>query len=162
MTFTNTDATTLVSKFKQLPVNDQIAALGQIYTQVAGSVPSTTSKQVEDVVRGVLGMRHEGQIHFLGDALSDTDRDEVALDINPSKAMAELIPGDGVEPPISAYEALTPSDRLLVWSQLARHMGDQFVALPADYQVSDAAKEVLTTLQSAGTEDKVNFLSQIV
>lgn len=162
MTSTNINATALISKFRQLPIAEQIAALGQIYSQVAGSLPATTSKDVEGVVQRVLEMRHEGQVHFLEDALSDTDRDEVALDINPSKAMAELIPGDGDKPPLSAYEALSPSDRLLVWSQLARHMGDKFVAMPADYQVSEAAKETIAALQGASTEDKVSFLSQIL
>jgi hypothetical protein len=168
MTSINTNAVNrLVPQFKQLPVDDQIAALGQIYQEVAGSLPApamqtNATSAVEEVVKQVLEMREGGQIQFLQDVLSDVDRDEIALDTHPSKAMLELIPGDGIEPPIDEYKDLNATDRLLVWYYLASRMGDDFIALPSDYQVSDAAKEVLQALQSSGAEDKLNFLSQIV
>lgn len=167
MTSTNTTSNELVSSFKRLPVDDQIAALGVIYQQIGGSLPSiatsgATSKQVEDVVKHVLELREGGQIQFLQDVLTDTDQDEVALDINPSKAMVELIPGDGIEPPISEYEDLSANERLMVWYQLAGKMGNQFIAFPSDYQSSDAAKEILNSLGSLSVEEKLQFLSQIV
>lgn len=167
MTSTNTTSNQLVSSFKQLPVDDQIAALGVIYQEIGGSLPSiatsgATSKQVEDVVKHVLELREGGQIQFLQDVLTDTDQDEVALDINPSKAMVELIPGDGIEPPISEYEDLSANERLMVWYQLAGKMGNQFIAFPSDYQSSDAAKEILNSLSSLSVEEKLQFLSQIV
>lgn len=157
----------LVPQFKQLPVDDQIAALGQIYQEVAGSLPApalqtNAAGAVEEVVKQILEMRGGGQIQFLQDVLSHVDRDEIAVDIHPSKAMVELIPGDGIEPPIDEYENLNATDRLLVWYYLASRMGDDFIALPSDYWLSDAAKEVLQAFQSSSAEDKLNFLSQIV
>lgn len=156
----------IVSDFKKLPVDEQIAALGFTYQQIGGTVPSVAStgavsKDVEDVVKHVLEMREGSQMQFLQDVLSG-DRDEVALDINPSKAMVELIPGDGIEPPIEAYEDLSANERLMVWYQLAAQMSDQFVAMPGDYQLSEAGRSVMNSLSSLSAEDKISFLSQIV
>jgi hypothetical protein len=157
----------IVADFKKLPVDDQIAALGSMYQSIAGSLPSVASptrgsNDVEQVVEQVLEMREGGQIEFLQDILSDSDRDEVALDINPSKAMLELIPGDGIEPPIEQYENLDANERLMVWYRLASEMGDKFITLPSDYQWSDAAKAMMNSLSSLSADDKIGFLSQIV
>ncbi len=166
MTSINTSSRdSLIAEFKKLPVDDQIAALGFIYQEIGGSLPSLTmspSKQVEDVVKAVSNMREGGQIQFLQDVLTDTDRDEIALDINPSKAMLELIPGDGVEPPIEEYEKLSANDRLMVWYQLASKMGDDFITMPSDYKLSEGAQTILKSINELGAEDKISFMSQIV
>lgn len=168
MTSINTNPLSgIVSDFRKLPVDDQIAALGSIYQTVAGSLssaasPTSSSKQVEEVVKHILEMREGGQIQFLQDVLSDGNRDEIALDINPSKAMTELIPGDGIEPPIEEYESLSASDRLMVWYRLANQMGDKFITMPSDYQLSDKAKTILNSLNGSSMDDQIGFLSQIV
>lgn len=164
------DITTLnqvVSSFQQLPIDEQIAALAVTYQEIAGSLPSvaspaTGSQQVEDIVKRVLDMREGGQIQFLQDVLKDSDHNEVALDINPSKAMLELIPGDGIEAPLEEYNKLSGADRLMVWYRLASQMGNDFIGIPKDYALSDAAKQVLQSLQSYSGEEKINFLSQLV
>lgn len=157
----------LISSFKQLPVDDQIAILGLTYQEIAGSLPSvatptTASKQVEDVVKQVLEMREGGQLQFLQDVLADTDRNEIALDAHPSKAMVELIPGDGIQAPLEEYEKLSAGDRLMVWYRLASEMGDDFATMPSNYQLSDAARQLAESLKSYSGEEKINFLSQIV
>jgi hypothetical protein len=157
----------IVADFKKLPVDDQIAALGSMYQSIAGSLPSVASpthgsNDVEQVVEHVLDMREGGQIEFMQDILSDSNRDEVTLDINPSKAMLELIPGDGIEPPIEQYENLDANERLMVWYRLASEMGDKFITLSNDYPLSDAAKAVMNSLSELSADDKISFLSQIV
>lgn len=164
MTIDTKALNTLATTFKRLPVDDQIAALGSLYQEVGSSLFSSdmTSKKVEEIVKQVLEMREGSQIEFLQDVLSDTNRDEVALDINPSKAMAQLIPGDGVESPIAEYEKLSPNERLAVWYNLASKMGNGMASLPGDYSLSSEAQELLTSLKSGETDEKLQFLSQIV
>ena len=165
---TSTDTKTLNSfatRFKQLPVDDQIAALGRIYQEINGSLPSiVASDKVEDLLNMIGDMREGSQIEFMQDVLNDraSKQDEVVLDINPSKALLELIPGDNVEPPISEYQKFSPSDRLSLWAKLASKMGDGVIVMPSDYSLSSEANELLTSLKSLGTEEKVSFLSQIV
>jgi hypothetical protein len=164
MTIDTKELNSLATSFKRLPVDDQIAAMGYLYQEIGGSLISSdmASKKVEEVVKQVTEMREGSQVEFLQDILSDTDRDEVVLDIHPSKAMAQLIPGDGVEPPIAEYEGLNPNERLAVWYNLASKMGDSMAALPSDYSLSSEAQELLTSLKSYETEEKLQFLSQIV
>ncbi len=160
----NKTLNSFVTRFKQLPVDDQIAALGHIYQEIGGSLPSiAASDKVEDLLNRIGDMREGGQIEFMQDVLSDqSTQDQVALDLNPSKALLELIPGDNVEPPISEYQKFSPSDRLSLWAKLAGKMGDGVIAMPSDYSLSSEANELLNSLQSLGTEEKVSFLSQIV
>lgn len=153
-----------VTRFRQLPVDDQIAALGYIYQEIGGSLPSiAASDKVEDLLNRIGDMREGGQIEFMQDVLNDqSTQDQVALDLNPSKALLELIPGDNVEPPSSEYQKFSPSDRLSLWAKLASKMGDGVIAMPSDYALSSEADELLSSLKSLSTEEKVNFLSQIV
>ncbi|MGV0024507.1 orange carotenoid protein N-terminal domain-containing protein [Phormidesmis priestleyi] len=162
MTIDTKELNSLAISFKQLPVDDQIAAMVYLYQEIGGSLFSSdmASKKVEEVVKQVTEMREGSQIEFLQDVLSDSD--EVVLDINPSKAMAQLIPGDGVESPIAEYENLNPNERLAVWYNLASKMGDGVATLPNDYSLSSEAQELLTSLKSYETEEKLQFLSQIV
>ena len=164
MTIDTKALNTLTTTFKRLPVDDQIAALGSLYQEVGSSLFSSdmTSKKVEEVVKQVLEMREGSQIEFLQDILSDTDHDEVVLDPHPSKAMAQLIPGDGVESPIVEYEKLSPNERLAVWYKIASKMGDGMASLPSNYSLSSEAQALLTSLQSCETDAKLQFLSQIV
>lgn len=164
MTIDTKELNSLATHFKRLPIDDQIATMGYLYQELGGSLFSSdmASKKVEEVVKQVTEMREGGQVEFLQDVLSDRDRDEVVLDINPSKAMAQLIPGDGVESPIAEYEKLSPNERLAVWYNLASKMGDSMATMPGDYSLSSQAQELLTSLKSCETEAKLQFLSQIV
>lgn len=154
----------LAASFKKLPVDDQIAALGYIYQEVGASLPaasSMTSDKVRAIVKHVEEMRDGSQIAFLQDVLSG-DRDEVALDPHPSKALAELIPGDGDEPPISEYHKLNPTERLAVWYNLASKMGNGVVAIPSDYAPSAQTQELLNALKSLSADEKLQFLTQVI
>lgn len=155
----------LSKSFKKLPVDDQIAALGYIYQAVGGSIPSSaiaTSDKVNEIVKHVSELREGSQVKFLQDVLTDTNHDEVVLDPHPSKAMLELIPGDGVEPPISEYEKLSPNERLAVWYAIASKMGKGTATIPSDYSLSSEAQELLSSLKSCETDEQLQFLSQII
>lgn len=154
-----------VTRFEQLPVDDQIAALGYLYQEIGESLPSiAVSDKVEDLLDTIGDMREGSQIEFMQDVFNDraNSQDEVALDPHPSKALLELIPGDNVEPPLSEYHKLSLSERLSLWHQLASKMGDEIIAIPSDYALSSEATKLLDSLKSLGTEEKVNFLSQII
>lgn len=155
----------LAARFKQLLVDDQIATLGYLYQELGSSLPTiVTSDKVNDLLNMMGDMREGSQIEFMQDVLNDrtTKADEVSLDPHPSKALLELIPGDDVEPPLTQYHTFSPNERLLFWSQLASKMGDEVIAMPSDYSLSSEAAELLSSLKLLGTDETVNFLSQIV
>lgn len=155
----------MATRFKQLLVDDQIAALGYLYQKLGGSLPAIApSDSVNDLLNMLGDMREGSQIEFMQDVLNDrnTKPDEVSLDPHPSKALLELIPGDNVEPPLTQYHKLSPQERLSLWAQLASKMGDEVVAMPSDYAVSPEATEVLNSLNSLDTDQTVDFLSHIV
>ncbi len=155
----------LATRFKQLLVDDQIAALGYLYQELGSSLPTiAASDKVDDLLNMIGDMREGSQIEFMQDVLNDrtTKTDEVSLDPHPSKALLELIPGDNVEPPLTQYHKFSPQDRLSFWAQLASKMGDEVVAMPSDYAVSPEATEVLSSLNSLDTDQTVEFLIHIV
>lgn len=155
----------LATRFKQLLVDDQIAALGYLYQELGSSLPSiATPDKVNDLLNMMGDMREGSQIEFMQDVLNDrtTKTDEVSLDPHPTKALLELIPGDNVEPSLTQYHKFSPTERLSFWSQLASKMGDEVIALPSDYSLSPEATELLNSLKSLDTDQTVDFLSQIV
>ena len=155
----------LATRFKQLLVDDQIAALGYLYQELGSSLPSiTTSDSVNDLLSMIGDMREGSQIEFMQDVLNDrtTKADEVSLDPNPSKALLELIPGDNIEPPLTQCHKFSPNERLSFWSQLASKMGDEVIAIPSDYSLPSEATELLNSLKSLDIDQTVDFLSQII
>lgn len=157
-----------VRAFKRLPANEQLAALGSIYTEIGNSIsfPSgnpTASGDVQRLIEQVKQMRQENQLQFLQDVLSEekTGQEAIALDPHPSKAMLELTPG-GITPPLEQYNHLDANSRLAFWYYLAQQMGRDMVQMPANYSPSSQAESFLSTLRSSSFEQQIEFLRQVI
>ncbi len=146
MTSTNTDAINQsVAAFKILPVDDQLAALAMIYTEVAGSITSATLKiTTPEVARKFLN-----QIEHMS-------QEEQLL------ALRDLLTGAGSSPITLEYQSLDTNSKLAMWYQLAQGMGSTIAAIPSDYTVSSEEADFLGSLKSMDFEHLISFLSSVV
>lgn len=166
MTTSNSNTMTEVgSKFFQLEIDDRLAVLASLYTQVAGTIPADAlsampDKGGADLIKDVQDLSGEEKLLALRDILpaDKNDQDETMLDPNPSKALGELFKG-GTKVHTGKYGAMKPESRLGFWYQLAQSMGS---SIPTDYKPSSQATELVNSLKSMSKEDLVSFLTQVV
>jgi Orange carotenoid protein, N-terminal len=166
MTATNSNAMTEAkSNFFQLEMDDRLAVLASLYTQVAGTVPADAflampEKGGADLVKEVQHLSGEEKLFALRDILAAdrNDQDETMLDPNPSKALGELLKG-GTKVHTGKYGAMKSESKLGFWYQLAQSMGS---SIPTDYKPSSQATELVNSLKSMSTEDLVSFLTKVV
>ena len=146
MTSFNTDThNESVTAFKRLAVDEQLAALALIYTEVAGSITSSTLKMTSPEVSGGLltQVEHMSQAEQL-------------------LALRDLLAGAGSSPITLEYQSLDTNTRLAIWYQLAQGMGSTIAAIPSDYTVSSEVADFLTLLKSMDFEGLISFLSSVV
>lgn len=153
-----------VAAFKQLDIDDRLAALALIYQEVSSAVPANalkSSPEVTGLVAKIQELSQERQVDALRDLLPATrnDQNETTLDPNPSKALTELISG-GNTVPTAEYGSMPTESKLAFWYQVAKKLGNGVVGIPSDYSPSAKITELLSSLQSLDTEQKVNFLTQ--
>ncbi|MBD2081599.1 orange carotenoid protein N-terminal domain-containing protein [Leptolyngbya sp. FACHB-17] len=166
MTSINTNNTDrAVSEFQKLPIEEQLVALGTLFKEVSGSVPSSalstsSSNEISTLIDEIKSQRHDEQLQTLGDFLTNkVDHfDGVALDPHPSKALLELLPGS-TQPPLARYEALDANSRIAFWYQLGQEFSS---SIPTNAQVSPKATELLSSVRSLSAEEKAAFLGQLV
>ena len=84
-----------VITFRSLKIEDRLAALALIYKHIAGQIPANAvdnSAKVSGLMSKVGQLSPELQSQALRDMLDAQRQDgnEVALDTNPTKALAEL------------------------------------------------------------------------
>jgi len=134
-----------VAAFKSLPVDDQLAALALIYSEVSGSITSATLKRTspEVAVEFVHQIQHMSQQEQL-------------------LALRDLLAGAGSSPLTLEYQSLDTNSRLSMWYQLAQKMGSAIAAIPSDYTVSSQLADFLNSLKSIDFEHLVSFLSSVV
>jgi len=134
-----------VAAFKSLPVDDQLAALALIYSEVSGSITSATLKRTspEVAVEFVHQIEHMSQQEQL-------------------LALRDLLAGAGSSPLTLEYQSLDTNSRLSMWYQLAQKMGSVIAAIPSDYTVSSQLADFLNSLKSMDFEHLVSFLSSVV
>lgn len=143
---TNTGATGQhVAAFKSLPVDDQLATLALIYTEVAGSITPATLKINSsaasiEVVQQIEHMPAQEQL----------------------LAMRDLLVAGGSSPLTLEYQSLETNSRLAVWYQLAQELGNAIVSIPSDHSISSEAADFLNLLKSVDFEHLVSFLSGAV
>lgn len=165
MTSTNMDSINKsVAAFKQLDIDDRLAALALIYQDVASAVPAnalSSSSAVTGLVSKVQELSQERQVDALRDLLPATknDQNETTLDPNPSKALTELVTG-GNTIPTHEYGTMPTESKLAFWYQVAQKLGNGVVGIPSDYSPSAKVTELLSSLNSLDTEQKVSFLTQ--
>ncbi len=155
MTSTSMDALNQsVKVFKSLPVDDQLAALALIYTEVSGAISSATLKRTspEVAVEEVHQIEHMSQQEQL-------------------LTLRDLLTGAGSSAITLEYQSLDTNTRLSMWYQLAQKMGNALApagglspiaAIPNEYTVSSQLAEFLNSLKSMDFEHLVSFLSSVV
>lgn len=151
-----------VQAFKQLSIDDQLAALALIYTKISGSIPSDAlGTSASGLVSQIEQMPQEKQVDALRDLLpaQKTDQGEVALDPNPSKALTELVSG-GETVPTGEYGSLSTESKLAFWYQIGKKLGSTMVAIPSDFSPSSEVTELLSSLGSLDVDQQMSFLSQ--
>jgi len=168
MTSANKDSVNQsVKEFKSLEIDERLATLALIYNQVASALPSAalgnTSPEVSGLVKQIDQMSKQEQVDALRDILpaKRTDQDEVTLDPNPSKALAELVKG-GTTVPTHEYGSMSAESKLAFWYQLGQKLGKTIVAIPTDYHPSDKATDLFNSLKSLEVDQQLSFLSQVV
>ena len=146
MTSTSMDAQNeSVATFKSLPVDEQLAALALIYTEVSGSITSATLKRTspEVAIQEVHQIEHMSQQEQL-------------------LTLRDLLTGAGSSPITLEYQSLDTNTRLSMWYQLAQKMGSAIATIPNTYTVSSQLAEFLNSLKSMDFEHLVSFLSSVL
>lgn len=165
MATTNPDLTKAVKSFRLLSPDDQIGALAAIYSQASGSLQSSNvsasdSENVRKLIESLDDAYSDNPAQFLKDVLLERQDgvDEVALDPHPSKAMVELLPGSST-PPLKRYNDLSAHDRMAFWYQFAQKFSG---SIPASFQPSGQAQEILKSIGGLDMQQQVAFLSEIL
>ncbi|PPS45066.1 orange carotenoid protein N-terminal domain-containing protein [Chroococcidiopsis sp. TS-821] len=166
MTSANTDVLNQsVKAFKQLDIDDRLAAMALIYQDVASAVPPEVgnASEVSGLVAKIQELSQERQVDALRDLLpaSRNDQNETTLDPNPAKALTELVSGENTVP-TGEYGSMKTESKLAFWYQVAQKLGNGVVGIPNDYNPSAKVTELLNSLRSLDTEQKLNFLTQVV
>ena len=168
MTSANIDAIKQsVQAFKGLDIDDQLAALASIYTKAASSIPpetlGTPSPEVSGLVTKIEQLSHQEQVDALRDLLpaKKTDQDEVILDPNPSKALAELVKG-GTKVPTHEYGALSTESKLAFLYQIGQKLGKSIIGIPSDYSPSSKVTDLLNSLASLDVQQQMSFLTKVI
>ncbi len=170
MTATNTNPLEeALSAFISLEIDERLAALASLYSQIAKTVPANAieglpKEGAADLVTKIQQLSPEDQLSTLRTLLpaEKTDKDAVVLDPNPSKALAELVTGGGTKLPTEEYGALKAESKLAFWYLLAQRLGSNIVGQPGEYKPTQQATQVLNSLESFKTEELVAFLKQVV
>jgi Orange carotenoid protein, N-terminal len=169
MTSTNVNPSQqAVAAFQRLKIDDRLAVLGLLFTQVADKIPanvtsSLPTENAAELVAQVQKLSSEEQLYALRDLLPADrhDQDEVMLDPNPSKAMVELAQG-GNTISTGEYGNMQPEGKLAFWYLLAERLRTAIMDLSSQYQPSQQATEVLNSLQSMNTDDLLSFLKKVL
>lgn len=167
MTYTNINSPeTAVSAFQRLNIDDRLAVLALLYTDIAGAISagaidSIPTQEVADLIAQVQLLSPEEQLFALRDLLpaGRNDQDEVMLDPHPSQATVELA-GGGTTIPTGQYGHLNTDAKIAFWYLLAQRLGNTIIGVPNDYRLCDQAGQVLNALKSMNTDDLVSFLKK--
>ena len=134
-----------VAAFKSLPVDDQLAALALIYTEVSGSITAATLKITSPEVAAMFVTQIE-----------EMSQQEQLL------ALRDLLAGAGSSPITLEYQSLDTNSKLAMWYQLGQRLGSTIAAIPSDYTVSAQVADFLASLKSMDFEHLVSLLSSVV
>jgi len=134
-----------VTAFKNLPLDEQLAALALIYTEVAGSIiPATLKATSPEVSKNSVTL------------IEEMSQPEQLL------TLRDLLIGAGSSPVTLEYQSLDTNSRLAMWYQLGQRLGSSIAAMPSDYTISSALADFLTLLKATDFEHLVSFLSNVV
>lgn len=174
MTATNiNNLETAVSKFQALDVDDKLATLASLYSEVSDEVApisnqnTAESQDSANLVKQIQQLNSEEQIVALRDLLSTNhnSQGEVALDEHPTQALLEVVQGssdDSGNTKISnnSYIAMNDDAKLSFWFQIGQNLGKSVVGVPADHKPNERVIEVLDLVNSDNVENLIAFFKK--
>ncbi|MBD2580254.1 orange carotenoid protein N-terminal domain-containing protein [Oscillatoria sp. FACHB-1406] len=137
----------LVSQFKNLSVDDQLALLWFVYTEMgeSGSVTPAAPGAAGDAIAGglydqVKGMSHEEQLQVQRDLLQGTSNEITRQ-----------------------YGSLSDNTKLLFWYRLAQGMEEgTVIPMPEGYKMAEGGQKLLSALKGSEPNEQITFLRSCV
>lgn len=146
-TITTNSAPELVRAFQALEVDQQLALFYFIYKEMGNSVTpaapaaSTVSPEIaEGLFNQIKELSHEEQLQLQRELINRQDNQLTRQ-----------------------YGALSDTTKLLVWYYLAQGMDNgTIVPMPADYQLVEAAEQLMSQIKSLDFEQQITLFRDIV
>lgn len=135
----------VVSQFQILSTDDKLALLWFAYTQIGRSItpaaPGAASLQfAQGLLDQIQAMSYQEQLQVMRDLVNKINT-----------------------PLTRAYGVLTTNNKLAFWYQLAELMKEgKVVPVPADYQMSSNAKNVLANIEKLEFNQQITLLRKVV
>ncbi|MBW4647601.1 MAG: Orange carotenoid protein [Kastovskya adunca ATA6-11-RM4] len=145
MTYLKDNPDQALQEFKNLNVDDQLALLWFVYTEMGKSItPAAPGAAGDEIAEGLFNQvkekSHEEQLQLQRDFLNNADN-TISRE----------------------YGSLSDNTKLLFWYRLAQGMeSTTIVPMPPDYQLQGKAKELLEALKGAEFEQQITFLRNSV
>ncbi|ARV60179.1 Orange carotenoid protein [Nostocales cyanobacterium HT-58-2] len=150
MTFTQTNDPTIresVKAFQGLDVDEQLALFWFIYKEMGSSITpaapgaSTVSPEIaEGLFNQIKELSHEEQLQFQRDLINKADTQFTRI-----------------------YGSFGDTTKLLFWYRLAQGMENAtIVPMPANYQLSSQAQELLNRIKQLAFEQQINLFRDYV
>lgn len=139
------DPDQLVSQFKALTVDDQLALLWFIYKKMGTTVTPAAPGAAGDAIAGglydqVQAMSHEEQLQVQRDLLQGTSNETTRQ-----------------------YGSLSDNTKLLFWYRLAQGMdAGTVIPMPEGYKMAEAGQKLLSELEGSDSNQQITFLRSCV
>lgn len=143
MTFTSVEPAT--KSFERLSVDDRLALLWFIYTEMGGAItPAAPGAAASEIVEGLFNqvkeLSYDEQLQVMRDLASRTN----------GTISRE-------------YGSLSPDSKLAFWYRLAQGMDDKtIVPMPSDYKMASAAEQLFTTIKGMDFQQQITLLRSSV
>lgn len=146
MTSINTDPTqTALQKFKSLSVDDQLAFLWFVYTEMGKSItPAAPGSAAPEIAEGLFNQvkekSHDEQLQIMRDLANNADT---------------LISRE--------YGSLSDNTKLLFWYRLSQGMDSQIIVpMPPNYEMDEAGNQLLEEVKGFEFNQQITFLRDTV
>lgn len=149
MTYSNntTSSDKFIQVFKRFNVDEQLALLWFIYTEIGKSIEpnSTDTTTGFEIITGVVDqlaqLPREQQLQIQRDILSGNTSNQLAR----------------------TYADLNSSNRLAFWYLTAQRMDNgQIVQVPSNYEISSEARDFLNSIKSLQFDEQLTFMRNLV
>ncbi len=137
-----------VSKFQNLDMDDRLAVLALLYTEIGDEIPAIAlndvpNKKTANLVAQIQNLPQAEQLFALRQLLNQDEVGKTAI-------------------PTEEYASMNADDKLAIWYQLAQNLGTTIIGVPDDYLPSEKATEVVDLLNTPNMEDLVTFFKRVL
>ncbi len=147
MTFANLrmDTSKSVERFQSLKIDDQLALLWYVYTEMGDRITPAAPGTAEPEIAGGLFEQVKALSH----------QEQLEVQRNLLKGRDTLISRE--------YGSLSDNTKLLFWYRLAQGMEKEtIIPMPEDYELPEEGRQLLAALESMEFEQQITFLRNIV